>query len=163
MEQARRPADEDHVHRTPPIGASVMIAARSWQTYPNAFEWNFRLLFPRQLLSSALLGRPGMDFALAIATGLNREQDVMKENSLAFRPVGLTMHCIAEYRVVHSVRRAPETLRQRWSIDDGEDLSEAVMVCLEGLHNRAPLENVRAAFIKAAHDAIDADNCLARQ
>ncbi|SCW82192.1 hypothetical protein SAMN02927900_05298 [Rhizobium mongolense subsp. loessense] len=30
------------------------------------------------------------------------------------------------------------------------------MVCLEGLHNRVPLENVRAAFIKAAHEAIDA-------
>ncbi|SCW82183.1 hypothetical protein SAMN02927900_05297 [Rhizobium mongolense subsp. loessense] len=53
-----------------------------------AFEWNFRLPFRRQLLSSALLKRPGMDFALAIATGLNREQGVMKENSLAFRPVG---------------------------------------------------------------------------
>ncbi|TCU15337.1 uncharacterized protein DUF982 [Rhizobium sullae] len=77
----------------------------------------------------------------------------MKGNSLAFRPVGLAMHCIGEYRVVNSVRRAAETLLQRWPIDDGEDFSEAVMACLEGLHNRVPPEDVRAAFIKAAHEA----------
>ncbi|QPB23071.1 DUF982 domain-containing protein [Rhizobium sp. 007] len=84
----------------------------------------------------------------------------MKQNNLAVRPIGLTMHCIAEYRVVNSVSRAAETLLQRWSIDDGEDFSEVVMVCLEGLHNRVPLEDVRAAFIKAAHEAIDADLSL---
>ncbi|WP_349254145.1 DUF982 domain-containing protein [Rhizobium sp. CC1099] len=31
------------------------------------------------------------------------------------------MHCIAECRVVNSVRRAAETLLQSWSIDDGEE------------------------------------------
>jgi sugar/nucleoside kinase (ribokinase family) len=77
----------------------------------------------------------------------------MKGNSLAFRPVGLAMHSIGGCRVINSVERAAETLLQRWPIDDGEDFSEAVMACLDGLHNRIPPEDVRAAFIKAAREA----------
>ncbi|APO78893.1 hypothetical protein AM571_PC01160 (plasmid) [Rhizobium etli 8C-3] len=77
----------------------------------------------------------------------------MKRNGLAFQPVGLAMHCIGKYRVVNSVGLAADTLLQHWPTDDGEDFSEAVMACLDGLYDRIPPEDVRAAFIKAAHEA----------
>ncbi|MBB4278544.1 DUF982 domain-containing protein [Rhizobium mongolense] len=77
----------------------------------------------------------------------------MKGNGLAFRPVGLAMHRIGKYRVVNSVGLAADTLLQHWPADDGEDFSEAVMACLDGLYDRIPPEDVRTAFIKAAREA----------
>lgn len=60
--------EEDHVHRKPPIGASGMIAARSYQPAETPANGIFDATSADNL-SLRLLKRLGMDFALAIATG----------------------------------------------------------------------------------------------
>ncbi|MFB9948293.1 DUF982 domain-containing protein [Rhizobium puerariae] len=77
----------------------------------------------------------------------------MKSNSLhQFRPVGLVMHDLGQYRVVHSVEETAEVLLREWPADDGEDFCEAVKTCFEGMHDKATPDAVRAALIKAARE-----------
>ncbi|KKX25312.1 DUF982 domain-containing protein [Rhizobium sp. LC145] len=78
----------------------------------------------------------------------------MKSDNLRhFRPVGLAMHSIGRYIVVHSVEEAAEALLTGWPTDDGEAYFEAVKVCFDGRHDRATPEDVRRALIRAAFEA----------
>ncbi|KRB60661.1 hypothetical protein ASE04_23380 [Rhizobium sp. Root708] len=77
----------------------------------------------------------------------------MKQHTLMFRPLGLAMPCIGEYRVVNSVHSAATTLLQHWPVDDGEDFADAIIACLDAIYGQTTLERVRSALLRAAAEA----------
>ena len=77
----------------------------------------------------------------------------MKQHTLMFRPLGLAMPCIGEYRVVNSVHSAAITLLQHWPADDGEDFADAIIACLDAIYGDTTPERVRSALLSAAAEA----------
>jgi len=78
----------------------------------------------------------------------------MRSDSLhQFQPVGLAMHGIGRYSVVHSVEEAAEALLKEWPDDSGDRFCEAVKACLDGIHDLLSPNEVRKAFICAAREA----------
>ncbi|EJT05840.1 DUF982 domain-containing protein [Rhizobium sp. CCGE 510] len=70
-----------------------------------------------------------------------------------FRPVGLASMGLGHYAVINSVWDAARTLLHEWPVDDGEDYFEAVKSCLDAIIGDLPPDEVRASFIRAAHEA----------
>lgn len=67
--------------------------------------------------------------------------------------VDLEIHGIGGYRTVRTTEDAALCLLERWPVGKGKAYMVAQRACLDGLEGRATAENVRQAFIKAAHEA----------
>jgi hypothetical protein len=67
--------------------------------------------------------------------------------------VDLEIHGIGGYRTVRTTEDAALCLLERWPTGKGKAYMVAQRTCLDGLEGRATAENVRQAFIKAAHEA----------
>jgi hypothetical protein len=67
--------------------------------------------------------------------------------------VDLEIHGIGGYRTVWTTEDAALCLLERWPTGKGKAYMVAQRACLDGLAGRATADNVRQAFIKAAHEA----------
>jgi hypothetical protein len=67
--------------------------------------------------------------------------------------VDLEIQGIVGYRTVRSTEDAALCLLERWPIGKGKAYMVAQRTCLDGLEGRTTADNVRQAFIKAAHEA----------
>lgn len=87
-------------------------------------------------------------------TMVNKRQHVSKSNTRhRFPPVGVTLPGEVLCQFVNSVEDAARLLLTDWPVDDGEDFLTAIKACLDGLHDKALVSDVRAAFVSAAREA----------
>ena len=80
--------------------------------------------------------------------------DVMKRHrSEEFAPLMLVMGGQKENRLVRSLRDMAEALIIAWPLDDGDEYVTAVKACVDALQGDLPIEEARAALIRAAEEA----------
>jgi hypothetical protein len=70
-----------------------------------------------------------------------------------FAPIRIAIRSGDGYFVVDTVEKAVEYLTSFWSSSKGEAFEEALQACIDGINHRVSPEDVRRAFIDAAHEA----------